>query len=88
MKLKTVEECLAWFAEHLKDKKPPVFDFCAPLPKPCPECNYPFDADRPGRIRSVDCLEHMPAHWKHHEKEALEVAKAVDRAETEIKEAL
>lgn len=66
-----------------------LFDFDQPLSRTCQKCGYPF-GNPPGMklypMKEIDCPEHMPPHWKFHEREALKVAKAVDRAEALMKE--
>lgn len=55
-----------------------LFNFDRPIGQPCKDCGYPFagspDHFKFYRLRPVDCLKHMPAHWKFHEARAYEEA--------------
>lgn len=64
----------------------PLFDFDRSIGRPCKDCGYPFGRrkDSTGKydypLRAVDCPEHMPAHWKFHERQAYKEAHANDPA--------
>lgn len=65
----------------------PLFDFDRPVPRQCQKCGWPFgegfDGVRRFPLRSVDCPEHMPDHWKYHERKAYEEAMAIQQGERE-----
>lgn len=82
--MRTINEALEWFAKRKQERKP-LYDFCRPIGRPCADCGYPM-ATGNYRLKVIDCPEHMPAHWKYHERKAQQVAKAIDQAETIIKE--
>lgn len=54
--------------------QPPLFDFDRPVGRPCQKCGYPFSNRDYYPMKSIDCPEHMPAHWKFHERKAYEQA--------------
>lgn len=59
---------------------PILFDFDRPVPRQCQKCGWPFgeslDGVRRFPLKVVDCPEHMPDHWKYHERKAYEEAMA------------
>ncbi len=57
-----------------------LFDFMRPVGNACPDCHYPFDASWPGRIKSIECPEHMPPYWKFYQRQMQEKAKEARHA--------
>ena len=56
---------------HGKRKRPALIDFSRPVGRPCELCGWPL-SNEGRKLKSIDCPEHMPDHWKFHERQAYE----------------